>query len=331
MSVIATAGLTRRFGNLTAVSDLTFTLEAGGVIGLVGPNGSGKSTLIRMLLGLIRPSAGSAEVLGSPISSPGRFSSRVGALIENPAFVPALSARGNLLSLSRLRELPDRRVDEVLDVVGLIGRDREPVGRYSLGMKQRLGIAAALLPNPDLLILDEPTNGLDPAGIVEIRQLLGTLASEGGTVIVASHLLGEIQAACDRLVVIRFGELLFNGQMDELLDQAGEHIEVAPEHPGDVDQLRRLIEDGGWITDTADDVVRVRAPTSASAAVNRSATAGGITLRLLSGRQETLEDVFLRITGGSDDELADSQAAQAGGGRHRRPDRSARSAPRGEG
>ena len=154
---------------------LTVDLPEGGVIGLLGPNGAGKSTLIRMLLGLVRPTEGEATVLGASIRSPERYAARVGALVEGPAFVPALSARANLRSLAELRGLPSSRVGEVLEVVGLAGRDREPVRNFSLGMKQRLGIAFALLPDPELLVLDEPTNGLDPAGIVEIRELLRSL------------------------------------------------------------------------------------------------------------------------------------------------------------
>ena len=208
MSVVTTSALTRRFGAVTALDSLTVELPPTGVIGLVGPNGSGKSTLIRILLGLIRPTSGSATVLGSGISAPREYASRVGVLIESPAFIPGLSARSNLVSLARLRHLPLERVDVVLAQVGLIGRDREPVKRFSLGMKQRLGIAAALLSDPELLILDEPTNGLDPAGIVEIRELLRDLGRNGRTVIVSSHQLSEIEAVCDHLVVIRFGELI---------------------------------------------------------------------------------------------------------------------------
>ena len=170
MQSVTTHALRRDFGHLRAVDDLDLDLPSGGVIALVGPNGSGKSTLIRMILGLIRPTSGEATVLGRSIHDPSQYAADVGALIESPAFVPALSARKNLLSLSRLRRLPDTRVDEVLETVGLTGRDEEAVKRFSLGMKQRLGIAAALLPDPQLLILDEPTNGLDPAAAAGRRR-----------------------------------------------------------------------------------------------------------------------------------------------------------------
>ena len=171
MSTIRTEKLTRRFGDIAAVRELDLEIANGGVVGLVGPNGSGKSTLIRLLLGLIRPHVRHRDGLrDSPISHPSTYAARVGALIESPAFVPSLSARTNLRSLARLRGISNARVNKVLDMVGLLGRGKEPTKRFSLGMKQRLGIATALLPDPELLVLDKPTNGLDPAGIVEIPQ-----------------------------------------------------------------------------------------------------------------------------------------------------------------
>ncbi|MBJ7518822.1 MAG: ATP-binding cassette domain-containing protein [Solirubrobacteraceae bacterium] len=307
-SALTTTGLTRRFGDLTAVRPLDLDLPAGGIIGLVGPNGSGKSTLIRMLLGLVRPSAGTATVLGSPLEEPRRFLHRVGALIEGPAFVPALSGRANLLSLARLRGLPASRVDEVLDVVGLTGRDREPVKRFSLGMKQRLGIAAALLPDPELLILDEPTNGLDPSGIVEIRALLGRLGREGRTVIVSSHLLSEIEAVCDHLLVIRFGELLYTGPIDDLMRRAHATVEVRPEHDDDAPRLLTALTDAGFAVDGD---LRVRAAAGDTAAINRTAIEAGITLRHLAAHTDSLEEVFLQMTG-TDEDLAAERGATAG-------------------
>ena len=311
MAVIHTSGLTRRFGSLVAVDALDLDLPAGGVIGLVGPNGSGKSTLIRMLLGLIRPSDGTAEVLGAPITHPARYAARVGALIEGPAFAPNLTARANLRSLALLRGLGATRVDEVLDVVGLLGRDREPVRTFSLGMKQRLGIAAALLPDPELLLLDEPTNGLDPAGIAEIRVLLRTLAAQGRTVVVSSHLLTEIQAACDHVVVITLGTLTFAGLMGELLAETSEHVDVRPEDPADAEALRAVLTRAGWAMTLDGSGLRVDAPADQAPALNRAAAIAGITLSLLIARQETLEDVFLRLTGAADGDLARQRTAQA--------------------
>ena len=312
MSVVATTELTRRFGSITALDRLTVELPASGVIGLVGPNGSGKSTLIRILLGLIRPTTGSATVLGSSISSPRDYASRVGVLIESPAFLPGLSARSNLVSLARLRHLPLERVDAVLAQVGLMGRDREPVKRFSLGMKQRLGIAAALLSDPELLILDEPTNGLDPAGIVEIRELLRDLGRNGRTVIVSSHQLSEIEAVCDHVVVIRFGELIFSGPMADMLARTREHIDIAAEHPADMAHLEAALVADGWSVTAVDDVLRVAAVASRAADLNRAAMAAGVTLSRLIVAQDNLEEIFLAMTGRVDGELASDRAATEG-------------------
>ncbi len=310
MSAIAARGLTKRFGDLVAVDHLDLEIPRGGVVGFVGPNGSGKSTTIRMLLGLITPTSGEAYVLGTSISHPGKFAQRVGALIESPSFVPGLSAKANLRSLAALRGLPSSRVDQVLDAVGLAGRGDDLVGRYSLGMKQRLAIAAALLPDPELLILDEPTNGLDPAGIVEVRTLLRRLGEEGRTLMVSSHLLGEIEAACDRVVVIRFGQALFSGRLDELMDKATVHVEVASEHADDLPRLAALYGSEGWRTEAEASHVTVQAPGGASAELNRLAAQAGITLSVLTPREESLEDVFLRMTGASDGDDARLRSRQ---------------------
>jgi ABC-2 type transport system ATP-binding protein len=312
MSVVTTTRLTRRFGPITAVDRLTIEIPRAGVVGLVGPNGSGKSTLIRMLLGLVRPTDGEASVLDSPISHPARYASRVGALVESPAFIPGLSARANLVSLARLRRLPLGRVDAVLDQVGLVGRDREPVKRFSLGMKQRLGIAAALLSDPELLILDEPTNGLDPAGIVEIRGWLRDLGREGRTVFVSSHQLSEIEAVCDHLIVIRFGELVFSGPMAEVMKKTREHIDIAAEHAADDERLRDVLVAAGWSVTTIRDGLRIAAGADRAADLNRAAAAVGITLGRLTFAQDSLEEIFLEMTGRVDGELANGRAAGNG-------------------
>ena len=307
--VITTEVLTRRFGTLVAVDELDLELPSGGVVGLVGPNGSGKSTLIRMLLGLVAPSAGSGTVLGHGIDDPTAYAGEVGALIESPAFVPGLSARANLASLAALRGLPRSRVDEVLDVVGLAGRGNEPVRRFSLGMKQRLGIAAALLPDPALLILDEPTNGLDPAGIVEIRTLLQKLGAEGRTVVVSSHLMSEIETICSYVVVVRFGVLVFAGPMSELMGRATTSVEVAPENASDRHALRDLLEGHGWSVTAQEPTLRVAAGEVDAAVINRQAAAAGITLSSLAVHRDSLEAVFLAMTGTDDGELADARGA----------------------
>jgi ABC-2 type transport system ATP-binding protein len=312
MSVITTTALTRRFGPITALDAVTLDLPQGGVIGLVGPNGSGKSTLIRVLLGLIRPTSGEAAVLGHSIADPSGYAAGVGALIESPAFIASLSARANLLSLAHLRGTQSSRVDDVLRQVGLLGRDTEPVGRYSLGMKQRLGIAAALLTDPALLILDEPTNGLDPAGIVEIRGLLRRLASDGRTVVVSSHLLSELEAICDHLVIIRFGEILFAGPMSEMLKRTRAHIDIATEHAADTERLAAALAGSGWQLAPVDEGIRVVAGADRAAELNRAAASTGVTLRRLVVAQDSLEELFLEMTGHSDGELAAARAVSDG-------------------
>jgi ABC-2 type transport system ATP-binding protein len=296
MDVVTTTELTRRFGEVTALDAVTLRLPPGGVTGLVGPNGSGKSTLIRTLLGLLRPTSGEATVLGHPISNPKAYASGVGVMIEGPAFIAGLSARANLASLARLHGTPLGRVDDVLRQVGLVGRDREPVRRFSLGMKQRLGIAAALLTDPGLLILDEPTNGLDPAGIVEIRELLRGLAREGRTVIVSSHLLSELEAICDHLVIIRYGEVLFSGPMGAMLARTRAHIDIAPEHEADIERLAKHLTAGGWQVSAVADGLRVVATADRAAELNRVAAATGITLRRIVVAQDSLEELFLEMT-----------------------------------
>ena len=315
MDAIVTDGLTKRFGDLLAVDGLNLRVPSGGVVGFVGPNGSGKSTTIRMLLGLLSASTGTGEVLGSPISHPARYANRVGALIESPSFVPSLSARANLRSLAALRGLPTSRVDAVVDTVGLSGRDRDLVSTYSLGMKQRLAIAAALLPDPELLILDEPTNGLDPAGIVEVRNLLIELGSQGRTLMVSSHLLSEIEAACDQVVIIRFGEMLFSGPIAELTARTSARVEIAPEHEEDLARLADLLGSRGYAVRRANGDLMVEVGAAAAPELNRIAAADGITLRKLSAREETLEDTFLRMTGASDGDNALFRSRQRAGRR----------------
>jgi ABC-2 type transport system ATP-binding protein len=314
LSALTADRLTRRFGDLVAVNELTFDVPAGGVVGFVGPNGSGKSTTIRVLLGLIAPSSGTGTVLGESIDHPERFAGRVGALIDSPAFVGSLSGRDNLRSLAALRGSPKARVDAVLDTVGLAGRGDDKASTYSLGMKQRLAIAAALLPDPELLVLDEPTNGLDPAGIVEIRELLKSLASQGRTVIVSSHLLSEIQAMVERLVVIRFGSLMYEGTLEDLMLQGSERVVAAPESLSDLPQLMAVVEAGGWSYETAGDEVIVDIPADHSPQLYRAAEAAGLTLRMLNPEADTLETIFLRLTGATDAELSELRRRQRQGG-----------------
>ncbi len=310
MDAIVTHGLTKHFRDLTAVNALDLIVPSGGVVGFVGPNGSGKSTTIRMLLGLLTPTAGTGEVLGSTISHPARYAHRVGALIESPSFVLSLSARSNLRSLAALRGLPTTRVDAVIETVGLVGRDRDLVSTYSLGMKQRLAIAAALLPDPELLILDEPTNGLDPAGIVEVRTLLIELGNQGRTLLVSSHLLAEIEAACNQVVIIRFGEMLFSGPLAELMARTAAHVELVPEHEEDLSRLAELYGVRGYVVRRDKGDLVVEAPAATAPDLNRIAAQEGITLRKLAAHEETLEETFLRMTGSTDGDNATTRSRQ---------------------
>jgi len=229
---IRARGLVRTYGRRRALDGLDLEVPRGTVYGFLGPNGAGKTTTMRILTGLIRADAGSVELLGQPF----RWGDReplfdVGALIESPSFFPYLSARDNLRVLASTGRTPRAgRIDDVLDAVGLTGRAADRVGTYSLGMKQRLGIAVALLNDPALLLLDEPANGLDPAGIVEMRQMLLALAAAGKTVLVSSHILSEIQAMADEVAIIANGKLVRAGRLAEMLSATGEvRVRVQPE------------------------------------------------------------------------------------------------------
>ncbi|WP_433221821.1 ATP-binding cassette domain-containing protein [Dactylosporangium sp. CS-047395] len=296
-AVIASTGLVKTYGGVRRVDGLDLAVPAGVVSGFVGPNGAGKTTTLRMLLGLIRPTEGRAWVLGTEITKPQGFLPRVGAMIEGPAMTPALSGRANLDLLAVLGGHDRSRIGEALHLVGMAHRADEPFKSYSLGMKQRIGIAAALLPQPKLLLLDEPTNGLDPAGIVEIRQLLRRLADTGITVFVSSHLLSELEVVCDHLVMIRAGRLVFQGPTSELLARQHPRIHATPENPADLPLLGSLATDRGFPATVSDGAVLVDAPATFAGELNREAMQHGITLIELAARQNNLEDAFFALTG----------------------------------
>ena len=300
---VATRGLTKRFGARTVVDHLDIAIPAGSVCGFVGPNGAGKTTTIRMLLGLIRPTEGTGTVLGQPLTNPAGYLPRVGALVEAPAFYPTLSGRANLLALARLAGIGPTRVDPALERVGLAERSGDAFKRYSLGMKQRLGIAAALLVNPSLLVLDEPANGLDPAGIVEVRRLMRSFADDGITVFVSSHLLGEIEHICDHLLMIQEGRLVFQGPVAELFASQIAGLLARPERPEQAEVLVGLVEQAGHRARPAlqepPGTLAVDADASWAAELNRLASAAGITLVHLSERPRRLEEAFFALTGGA--------------------------------
>ena len=216
MAVVSAVGLTKRFGDLTAVSDLSFELEAGSVTGFLGPNGAGKTTTLRMLLGLARPTRGRALVFGRPFTELEQPAARVGAVLEASDLHPGRTGRDHLRVLARAAGVPQSRVDEVLALVDLTAAAERRAGGYSLGMRQRLGLAAALLGAPELLVLDEPANGLDPEGVRWLRDFLRAFAMRGGTVLVSSHHLAEVAQTVDRLVIIDRGRLVVESTLEEL-------------------------------------------------------------------------------------------------------------------
>ena len=303
-SAVCLRGLTKSYGDRVAVDSLTIDVPAGVVAGFVGPNGAGKTTTMAMLLGLVTPTAGDGTVLGEPLDDPESYLGRVGALIEGPAFYPALTGARNLAVLATAAGHDPAQIPGLLELVGLQARGDDRVRGYSFGMKQRLGIAAALLGDPRLLILDEPINGLDPAGVHEMRGLIGRLAGGERTVLVSSHVLTELEQVCDWLIVIDGGRLLFQGPTAELMDRSGSRLVVAPEHPGDLDRLRGLLFAAGHDSQPGEDHLQIAVdgadPRGLAAAVNRAASSGGIVLTELRIARTSLEDRYLTMTNGGD-------------------------------
>jgi ABC-2 type transport system ATP-binding protein len=295
VTAISVRGLTKSYGDLVAVKDATFEVPLGTICGFVGPNGSGKTTTIRMLLGLIAPTSGSGEILDEPISHPERYLSRVGAMIEGPAFYPALTGAENLRVIATLGGFPLERIPQLLETVGLGDRGDDKYKTYSLGMKQRLGIAAALLPEPKLLILDEPTNGLDPAGIQEIRDLLSNLAKNGVTVFVSSHLLSEIEMISEYLVMLRKGEVIFFGKTEELLHRSRPTIVVKAKKTSDLKKLK-LVDEIGHPALLEGDELRIDAQENWGTALNELAFDNGIVLRQITPVRPSLEETFFNMT-----------------------------------
>ena len=294
---ISVRDLSKKYGERMAVSHINFDVPLGTVCGFVGPNGSGKTTTMRMLLGLISHTGGNGQVLDASIDEPEKYLSRVGAMIEGPAFYPALTGAENLRVLATLGGFPQERVQTLLDQVGLGDRAKSKYKTYSLGMKQRLGIAAALLPNPKLLMLDEPTNGLDPEGIQEVRALLRSLADNGTTVFVSSHLLSELEIISDYLVMLRKGEVVFAGKIEELL-LAQQHVIIAKgQNPRDLEKILTLATGMGHTASIRNNEVHIQANADWAATLNRAAFDVGITLAQLSPVVPNLEETFFEMTG----------------------------------
>lgn len=321
--IVRTQGLTKRYGNRLAVNNLGLEVRRGDVFGLLGPNGSGKTTTLRMVLGLVFPTAGEILLFGTPAADTvarGAALKRIGAIAEQPAFYPYLSGEDNLRGVATFAGLPANaatlaRVREVLAQVGLGERGRDLYKRYSLGMKQRLGIAATLLTRPELIVLDEPTNGLDPAGMVEVRTLIGQLARDGVTVLLSSHLLHEVQQVCTRVAILKDGTLLAQGAVEQLLAASSGILcgfadaEQLPRAAGALLHAKERGADwivgvhyvlpepdawappGGWL-------LRVDAPQERAAEVNALLAGYGLHPAELRHAEGNLEQYFLALTGG---------------------------------
>jgi ABC-type multidrug transport system ATPase subunit len=290
--VIDTRDLTKRYGADLAVDRLALRISRGEVYGFLGPNGAGKTTTLRMLLGLVRPTSGSATVLGAPPGSPAGLA-RIGAMVEGPGFYPYLTGRDNLRVVAGYAGVPVTRIDAALDEVELGSRAGDRFATYSQGMKQRLGVAAALLKEPELLILDEPTNGLDPAGMAAMRSLIRRLGQGNRTVLVSSHLMTEIEQICDRVGVIRNGSLVEQGTVDELRGRARLQVRAEP-----LDAARRLLGGLPGVERVAvtDGTLRIATDPDGAAAINRALVEAGVAVSELRVERASLEDVFLELT-----------------------------------
>ena len=297
-TVVETRGLRKEFsgrkGTRVAVSALDLTVRAGEVHGFLGPNGSGKTTTIRMLLGLASASAGEMAIFGRPV--PGglpEVMGRVGAVVESPKFSPNFTGRQNLRLLARSVGVDDARVDRAVETVGLTGRDQERYKTYSLGMKQRLAIAATLLKDPALLILDEPTNGLDPAGIREVREVIRGLGGAGVTVLLSSHILAEVQQVCTAATILGNGRTLASGSVAELIGTTSTHRVVAP----DTSAARAALE-GAGLRVTGQDGPALLVETDRPGDVTRVLGEAGVWLTELNPVRADLESIFLQVTEG---------------------------------
>jgi ABC-2 type transport system ATP-binding protein len=290
--VVVSESLTKRYGELIAVDALSFALMPGTITGFLGPNGAGKTTTLRMLLGLASPTKGRALVFGQPYPELERPALRVGAVLEATDFHPGRSGRDHLRTLSQAVEVPDSRVDEVLRLVELDGAARRRVKGYSLGMRQRLGLAGALLGEPELLVLDEPANGLDPEGVRWLRDFLRAFVSEGRTVLVSSHVLAEVAQTVDQALIINRGRLVVESSLEQLRARVGGSVRVqSPQLPQLAEALRRAQIETAASNDNA-----LLAHGTTSERVGDIAFAAGIPVHELVAEASSLEEVFLELT-----------------------------------
>jgi ABC-2 type transport system ATP-binding protein len=296
MNAIETIDLTKRYGKRLAVDHLNLTVSKGEVFGFLGPNGAGKTTTIAMLLGLVRPTKGRVMVLGHDVQrEPALALRRVGAMIEAPAFYPYLSGADNLRVLARAGGIPAARVKEVLETVELSDRARDKVATYSQGMKQRLAIAAALLPDPELIMLDEPTNGLDPAGTVEIRNLIRSLAAGGRTILLCSHLLHEVEQLCNRVAILKEGKLIAAGEVATLL-RRGQGVRLRVQ--GNPEPAVHLLRTLPWVSGVTvqEEAIIIDAPVERAAEINALLIRADIVVAEIGANHSSLEEFFLTVT-----------------------------------
>lgn len=294
--ILTVQQLTKKFGYLTAVKDLTFTIEKGNVYGILGPNGSGKSTTLGMVLNVVNKTSGSFTWFDGNTSTHDALK-KVGAIIERPNFYPYMSAIQNLRLVCKIKEVPASKIQEKLELVGLWGRRESKFKTYSLGMKQRLAIASALLNDPEILILDEPTNGLDPQGIHQIREIIKKVASQSTTILLASHLLDEVEKVCTHVVILRKGEKLYSGRVDGMLASHG-FFELKT---SDMESLIKFLQsdDGFGKIEGSNGMVTVFLNREINAEeLNKMLFKQGIVLSHLVKRKESLEEQFLTLTNG---------------------------------
>ena len=292
--VLSALGLTKRFGDLTAVEDLSFDLNAGSVVGFLGPNGAGKTTTLRMLLGLARPTTGRALLFGRRLEELERPGTRVGAVLDSADLHPARTGRNHLRVLAPVVDAPDGRIRDLLALVDLASAADRPVAGYSLGMRQRLSLAGALLGDPELLILDEPANGLDPEGIRWLRDFLRAFAAEGKTVLVSSHHLAEIAQTVDRVLVIDHGRLVSDSPLEQLIERSSSTVRVRTARP---EELERALLAAGIQSERHDGTLRVQG--AKAGRVGEIALAADVELSELVAESTSLEDVFFELTEGS--------------------------------
>jgi ABC-2 type transport system ATP-binding protein len=292
-AIVEARGLTKRYGSgVLAVDRLDMEVRHGEVFGFLGPNGAGKTTTLRMLVGLMRPTSGSATVASAAPGAPDGLA-RIGSMIESPAFYPYLSGRDNLRFCARLRGVPDRRVDAALDQVGLLSRGRDRFAAYSMGMRQRLGVAAALLKDPELLLLDEPSNGLDPEGMVEMRELIRGLGQGERTVLLSSHLLNEVEQICTRVGVIQGGRMIAVGTLESLRGRAGLTLRA---HPEDRARERLVAMLGADAVSQHDGAFQLSADPARAGEINTALVRDGLVVTELRPHERSLEEVFLQLT-----------------------------------